>query len=128
MNYYLRPSYELVTWFGQHATSRGYVVHAYVFQRFVCLCVCVFVARTCTYVHHFQVLIYLASRCGGVVDFKIELGAYWFKIERQQWFIYSALACSSNKIAIMSHEHPFGADLKVWCGVFPGMECLDESV
>ena len=94
-------------------------------------CVCVYMCLWLAHVHMFIIFrcfIYLASRCGGVVDFKVELGAYWFKIERQQWFIYSALACSSNKIAIMSHEHPFGADLKVWCGVFPGMECLDESV
>lgn len=73
MNYYLRSSYELVTWFGQHVTLRGYVVCVCVymffsyFQLFVCLWV--FVVRTCMLII-FSCFVHWASRCGGVVDFK----------------------------------------------------------
>ena len=54
MNYYLRSSYELVTWFGQHVTLHGYVVYVCVYMffsySFVCVCVC----GAHMYVDHFQ--------------------------------------------------------------------------
>ena len=71
MNYYLRSSYELVTWFGQHVTLHGYVVYVcvYMFFSYSFVCVCVFVVRTCMLII-FSCFVHWASRCGGVVDFK----------------------------------------------------------
>ena len=57
---------------------------AYVSQLFVCLCVCVAACR-CMLIT-FRCFVHWASRCGGVVDLKFELGSWWlFKGSIQQW-------------------------------------------